>query len=192
MPTGRRATHFSWRRGVPGWGVRDADRAPRNPFRDDSGGIGVGRNRCHSGIASPIFDPSSLESRGECAGMGPVAQGDCSPRAPTDPYEPNEGIRLVKSRLGLRTAHRVDGHVRRKRITRCQPVPSAQTTSVSPLGLPALAGCLRDMPATGWHNHLAASLFRNLKSRGRCDLRSQSSPPRRLAASSDGGEVEVV
>ena len=65
---------FSWRRGVPGWGVRDADRAPRNPFRDDSGGIGVGRNRCHSGIASPIFDPSSLESRGECVARPPAEE----------------------------------------------------------------------------------------------------------------------
>ena len=61
-----------------------------------------------------------------------------------------------------------------------------------PLVLTAMAGCLRDLPATGWHNHLAASFVRNLKSRGQCDLRSQSSPPRGLAASSDGGEVEVV
>src|SRR6516165_10719849 len=64
--------------------------------------------------------------------------------------------------------------------------------SVSPLVLTAMAGCLRDLPATGWHNQLAASLFRNLKSRGQRDLRSQSSPPRVLAASSDGSEVEVV
>jgi len=75
---------------------------------------------------------------------------------------------------------------------RCQPAPSAQTTSVSPLVPTAMAECLRDLPATGWHNHLAASFVRNLKSRGQCDLRSQSSPPRGLAASSDGGEVEVV
>ena len=71
------------------------------------------------------------------------------------------------------------------------PFP-ASTTSVSPRVLTAMAGCLRDLPATGWHNNLAASFVRNLKSRGQCDLRSQSSPPRGLAASSDGGEVEVV